>query len=59
MRNSFKDIFGRDKRYWNQRAEYLSKVRTPLAHNRDAVLQEYERQIAEGYCNEILNALNS
>ena len=30
----------------------------PLAHNRDESLQEYERQIAEGYCNEILNKLD-
>ncbi len=54
---TFKDTFGKDKRYWNERSELLSKVRTPLAHNRDEVLQEYERQIAEGYCNEILTTL--
>ena len=57
--NTFENTFGKTKQYWDERAQFLSKVRTPLAHNRDAVLQEYERQIAEGYCNEILNALNS
>ncbi len=56
---AFKDILGKDKRYWNERAELLSKVRTPLAHNRDEVLQEYERQMAEGYCNEILTILRN
>ena len=56
--SSFKDIFGRDKQYWDQRASLLAKIRNPLAHNRDESLREYERQIAEGYCNEILNTLN-
>lgn len=56
--NSFKDILGVDKQYWEQRASLLAKVRNPLAHNRDESLREYERQIAEGYCNEILNKLN-
>lgn len=56
--NNFKDVFGVDKRYWEQRAALLAKIRNPLAHNRDESLREYERQIAEGYCNEILNALD-
>lgn len=56
--NSFKDIFGGDKQYWEQRASLLAKVRNPLAHNRDESLREYERKIAEGYCEEILNKLN-
>ena len=55
--NNFKDIFGKDKQYWEQRAQFLSKIRTPLAHNRDESLREFERQIAEGYCNEILDTL--
>ncbi len=56
--NNFKDVFGMDKRYWEQRASHLAKIRNPLAHNRDESLREYERQIAEGYCNETLNALD-
>ena len=55
--NNFKDTFGKDKQYWEQRAQFLSKIRTPLAHNRDESLREFERQIAEGYCNEILDTL--
>lgn len=57
--NSFKSIFGKDKSYWDQRAQLLGKVRTPLAHNRDESLQDYERQIAEGYCKEILTLIRS
>ncbi|HWP47019.1 MAG TPA: Swt1 family HEPN domain-containing protein [Candidatus Limnocylindrales bacterium] len=53
----FRDIFGKDKNYWDQRAQLLSKIRTPLAHNRDQSLYDYERQTAEGYCKEILATL--
>lgn len=53
----FRDVFGKDKTYWDQRAQLLSKVRNPLAHNRDQSLYDYERQIAEGYCREILAIL--
>jgi hypothetical protein len=52
--NTFKGIFGKDKNYWDQRAQLLSRIRNPLAHNRDESLYDYERQIAEGYCKEIL-----
>lgn len=50
----FKEIFGHDKNYWDQRAQLLSRIRNPYAHNRDEVVYDYERQIAEGYCQEIL-----
>lgn len=55
----FRDILGKDKNYWGQRAQFLSKIRTPLAHNRDQSLYDYERQIAEGYCKEILASLGN
>ncbi len=53
----FKDVFGKDKAYWDQRSQLLSKIRNPLAHNREQSLYDYERQIAEGYCREILATL--
>ena len=56
--NAFKPILGKDKNYWEQRAQLLAKIRTPLAHNRDESLYDYERQIAEGYCNEILTIIS-
>jgi hypothetical protein len=55
--NMFKTILGKDKTYWDQRAQLLAKIRNPLAHNRDDVLHDYERQITEGYCKEILEVL--
>lgn len=54
---TFKDVFGKDKTYWDQRAQLLSKIRNPLAHNREQSLYDYERQTAEGYCREILATL--
>lgn len=53
----FKDVFGKDKSYWGQRGQLLSKIRNPLAHNREQSLHDYERQTAEGYCKEILSIL--
>ena len=57
--NVFKAVFKQDKPYWNYRGQLLSKVRTPLAHNRDQSLYEHDRQIAEGYCKEILTILKT
>lgn len=54
---TFKDVFGKDKTYWDQRAKLLSKIRTPLAHNREQSVYDYERRTAEGYCREILATL--
>jgi len=54
----FQPIFGKDKAYWDQRSQVISKVRNPLAHNRDDVISDYERQLAEGYCKEILQLIN-
>jgi hypothetical protein len=56
--DTFKSIFGRDKAYWEQRAQLLSKMRNPLAHNRDDSLYDYEKELAEGYCKEILSVIS-
>jgi len=53
----FVNIFRKNTAYWDHRAQLLSKIRNPLAHNREQLLSEYERQIAEGYCKEILSIL--
>lgn len=56
--NVFNKIFGKDKNYWDQRKQLLSKIRNPLAHNRDKILEEHERKISEGYCIEILSIID-
>ncbi len=57
--SAFSPIFGKDKNYWDQRAQLLAKIRNPLAHNRDQALYEHERRIAKGYCEEILETLRA
>ncbi|KAB2929687.1 MAG: ATP-binding protein [Rhodocyclaceae bacterium] len=52
--NLFSSILKRDKNYWEARGQFLARIRNPLAHNRDTVLQEHERLTAEAYCKEIL-----
>lgn len=56
--SKYRPLLGKDKSYWDQRATLLSKLRNPLAHNRDWTLHEHERQLAEGYCKEILSIIN-
>ena len=56
-KETFQSIFGYDKNYWQQCANLLSKIRNPLAHNRNHVLYEADVQKAEGYCKEILSLL--
>lgn len=55
----FGSVFKKDKRYWTDRGQLLSKIRNPLAHNRDQSLYDHDRQIAEGYCKEILSILQA
>ena len=57
--NLFKSVFKHDKSYWTHCGQLLSKVRNPLAHNRDQSLYEHDRQLAEGYCKEILAILKT
>ncbi len=54
----FNSVFGKDKNYWEQRRQLLSKIRNPMAHNRDDSIHDYERQIAEGYCREIITFIS-
>jgi Swt1-like HEPN len=55
--NLFENILKYDKKYWSDRFQLLAKLRNPMAHVRDEVIQQYERQIAEGYCQEIFSRL--
>ena len=55
----FGPVFKRDTAYWKPRVELLSKIRNPLAHNRDQVIYEHDRKIAAGYCEEILQLIAS
>lgn len=47
-------LLGPDRQGWSGKFALLSKVRTPLAHNRDEAVEDGERLQAEGICREIL-----
>lgn len=47
-------LLGADRQGWLVKFDVLSKVRTPLAHNREEVVSEGERLQAKGICDEIL-----
>ncbi|WP_127360883.1 Swt1 family HEPN domain-containing protein [Actinacidiphila soli] len=53
----FGKLLGRDKKYWNDRFEILSKVRNPMAHNRMSVITSAERGLFHAYCDEIQELL--
>lgn len=55
----FKSVLGQDENFWRVRGQLLSRVRNPLAHNRDESLYEHDRQLAEAYCWEILDILKA
>ena len=48
-------LLGKNRQGWSMKFTILSKVRTPLAHNRTESVDEGERKQAEGICREILN----
>jgi hypothetical protein len=54
----FQPIFGRKLEDWRYRFEIIKKIRNPMAHNRDGILETYDGQNAESYCKEILEIVN-
>lgn len=46
-------FLGNDKNVWSMKFSLLSKVRTPIAHNREEALKNNERVQAVGFCDEI------
>lgn len=53
----FIPVFGKNKNHWESHRQLLSKIRNPLAHNRNKVIEDHERLTAEGYCREILSCI--
>lgn len=48
-------LLGPDKQSWALKFRVLSRVRIPLAHNRERAVSEGERDQARGICQEILD----
>lgn len=48
---------GKNKKYWAERFELLSKIRNPLAHNREQVILEHDMTLANAYCSELCQVI--
>jgi len=55
----FKPIFGKEAIDWKQKFDILAKIRNPLAHNKENILKEFERNTAKAYCTEIIEKIDS
>ena len=55
----FKAIFGKEAVDWKQKFDVLAKVRNPLAHNKENILKQFERDQAKAYCTEIVQKIDS
>ena len=53
----FRNQLLREKRYWAERFSHLAKIRTPTAHNREAIIPDHEIALAHAYCKELLAAI--
>lgn len=47
----------KNKKYWAERFELLSKIRNPLAHNREQVISDHEITLANAYCSELCQVI--
>lgn len=56
--NWFSKIFGGQKNEWNLKFDLLARIRNPLAHNKENLLKEFEKDDANGYCKEIIHKID-
>lgn len=54
----FVKIFKKTTHEWSIVFSHLAKVRNPLAHNNPNFLSDSDRNVASGYCKEILHLIN-
>ncbi|HEV3038465.1 MAG TPA: AAA family ATPase [Candidatus Angelobacter sp.] len=52
-----RSLLGGEKQEWAMKFNFLARIRNPIAHNRSDALPDYDKDLAEGYCKEILNKL--
>lgn len=54
----FSNIFGKQLNYWKLKFDLLAKVRNPLAHNKENILRDFEKQNTIGFCGEIISKID-
>jgi AAA+ ATPase superfamily predicted ATPase len=55
--NWYSQILGTQKNEWKFIFDHLGKIRNPLAHNNPNFLSDSDKNIAEGYCKNILEKI--
>ncbi|MDX2302514.1 MAG: ATP-binding protein [Microscillaceae bacterium] len=55
----FKNIFGKEANEWKPKFDLLARIRNPLAHNKENILKDFERNDAMGYCQEIIHKIDA
>ncbi len=54
----FKQIFHKQPIDWKPKFDLLAKIRNPLAHNKENILRDFERNSATAYCQEIIEKID-
>ena len=54
----FSKIFGKQLNDWKLKFDLLAKVRNPLAHNKENILRDFEKQNTIGFCGEIISKID-
>ncbi|WP_425421767.1 ATP-binding protein [Phaeodactylibacter xiamenensis] len=54
----FSNVFGGQKNDWKLKFDLLARIRNPLAHNKENLLKEFEKDDANGYCKEIIHKID-
>jgi len=57
--NWFKEIFGKDIQHWKPKFDVLARIRNPLAHNKENILKDFEKNQAKAYCEEIISKIDT
>ncbi len=55
----FKEIFGKDMQHWKHKFEVLARIRNPLAHNKENILKDFEKNQAKAYCEEVISKIDA
>jgi AAA+ ATPase superfamily predicted ATPase len=54
----FGQVFGMQMNDWRPKFQFLARIRNPLAHNKENILKDFEKDIAKGFCEEIIVKIN-
>ncbi len=53
----FQKILGKSTNDWKNKFELFARVRTPLAHSKENILKDHDRDLVTGVCKEVLSLI--